>query len=93
MTVSDEALFAKMEQELQQAKIAKSEQEKQLHLHGLAVLVEVMRGAKQEIPKTFSSDLEYKAMTGELPISKPTSLESQKIETDDGANGDSLLDF
>ncbi|KGL39054.1 hypothetical protein BMT55_00690 [Listeria newyorkensis] len=95
MTVSDQALFAKMEQELNLAKAASSEQEKQIHLHGLAVLIDVMRG--QETPSakpvSLSSSMEYQAMTGELPIAKTTTLGGGKIETEDGSNGDSLLDF
>ncbi|MBC1475213.1 YwdI family protein [Listeria grandensis] len=95
MTVSDQALFAKMEQELSLAKNASKEQEKQLHLHGLAVLVEVMRGqaGTTEKTETLSSSMEYQAMTGELPIAKPMTLDSKKMETEDGSNGDSLLDF
>ncbi|EUJ47157.1 YwdI family protein [Paenilisteria rocourtiae] len=95
MTISDRTLFTKMEQELNLAKAAKSEQEKQLHLHGLAVLIEVMRD--QNSPPlssaTFSSSREYQAMTGELPVAKPATIDGGKIETGDGSNGDSLLDF
>lgn len=95
MTVSDQTLFTKMEQELNLAKVATSEQERQLHLHGLAVLIEVMRGHESAsvTPTKFSSSMEYQAMTGEVPTAKLTTLGGGKIETEDGSNGDSLLDF
>ncbi|AQY50334.1 hypothetical protein PWEIH_08011 [Listeria weihenstephanensis FSL R9-0317] len=95
MTVSDQALFAKMERELNLAKTASSEQAKQLHLHGLAVLIEVMRTQEVEVKQTasFSSSMEYQAMTGELPVAKPVTLGAEKVEIEDGSNGDSLLDF
>lgn len=91
MDISEQTLFKKMEIELQLAKNASTAKDRAMHLHGLAVLIEVMEGTAKD---TTSEQIMLEKMTGETSQTTNTvPLDGKKIELDDGANGDSLLDF
>lgn len=92
MDILEKAIFQKIETELHLAKNATTPKERDIHLHGLKVLIELLESDNQKIDV---SQVMMEKMTGESKqnhSNEPT-LGGQKIELDDGANGDSLLDF
>ncbi|MBC2138708.1 DUF5327 family protein [Listeria innocua] len=87
MIISDSKIFEQMESELAKAKAATTKASQDKHLHGLMLLV--------QLAKTGDERSEEVA-TVSIPTSEPaqiTSMDGKKIELEDGANGDSLLDF
>ncbi|MGJ8730253.1 YwdI family protein [Listeria aquatica] len=92
MEVDIQVVFKKMEQELSSAKEASNETERKIHLSALKVLAEVLltenEGKKAAVPE----DLTWEKMTDSRPpqIQKE---KSEKMDFEDGANGDSLFDF
>lgn len=91
MSISYDALIKKMEQELQAAKSA-SPQKMKNHLHTVKALAEVILDEK--------TSTQAKVVTQPVtPIvhqapQQPMTIQAEKpLDTEDGANGDSLFDF
>lgn len=87
MIISDAKIFEQMESELAKAREATTKASQDKHLHGLMLLVQLaktgdetgMEIEKSAIPKAESTQIVH--------------MDGKKMELDDGANGDSLLDF
>ncbi|MBS4206843.1 YwdI family protein [Bacillus sp. FJAT-50079] len=92
MNVSYEKLFEKMELELRKAKATRNKQQLQGHMHVIKALAEVML----EEDKSEKVALEQQPFVPQVvpsPIPTVTGIGEKTLETDDGANGDSLFDF
>ncbi|MBC2118936.1 DUF5327 family protein [Listeria marthii] len=87
MIISDAKIFEQMESELAKARAATTKASQDKHLHGLMLLVQLAKTGDER-----STEVEPVA----IPAAEPTqiaSMDGKKIELEDGANGDSLLDF
>ncbi|CAK20051.1 YwdI family protein [Listeria welshimeri] len=90
MIISDAKIFEQMESELAKARAATTKVNQDKHLHGLMLLVQLAKTGDER-----SAEVERMAIPT-LPTSEPAqiaSMDGKKIELEDGANGDSLLDF
>ncbi|MKA82112.1 hypothetical protein D3519_05210 [Listeria monocytogenes] len=92
MIIADSKIFEQMENELAKAKAAttkaattKASQDK--HLHGLMLLVQLAKTGDET-----TAAVEPIAIQSAEPA-QIASMDGKKIELEDGANGDSLLDF
>ncbi|HBM4630941.1 TPA: DUF5327 family protein [Listeria innocua] len=87
MIIADSKIFEQMESELAKARAATTKASQDKHLHGLMLLVQLAK----------TDDERSEEVTNvSIPTSEPaqiTSMDGKKIELEDGANGDSLLDF
>ncbi|MET3699076.1 hypothetical protein SAMN05877753_101218 [Bacillus oleivorans] len=94
MAVSQEAIFHKMEECMIRAKNSDTALEMREHLRALQALCDVLLENQTQVmepPRTKEAKISS-------PVFSPaagqgTSLGSKKLETDDGANGDSIFDF
>ncbi|EHW9790792.1 DUF5327 family protein [Listeria innocua] len=87
MIIADSKIFEQMESELAKAKAATTKASQDKHLHGLMLLVQLAKTG-DEISEVVTNV--------SIPTSEPAqiaSMDGKKIELEDGANGDSLLDF
>ncbi|MBC1570979.1 YwdI family protein [Listeria sp. FSL L7-1426] len=87
MIISDAKIFEQMESELAKAKAATTKASQDKHLHGLMLLVQLAKTGDER-----SAEVEPIS----IPVAEPAqiaSMDGKKIELEDGANGDSLLDF
>ncbi|AHI55187.1 DUF5327 family protein [Listeria ivanovii] len=87
MIISDAKIFEQMESELAKARAATTKASQDKHLHGLMLLVQLAKTGDE-------TGLEVE--TNLIPKSEPAqivNMDGKKIELEDGANGDSLLDF
>ncbi|MBC1487114.1 YwdI family protein [Listeria seeligeri] len=87
MIISDAKIFEQMEIELAKARAATSKASQDKHLHGLMLLVQLAKTGDE-------TGLEVEPSA--IPKSEPAqivNMDGKKIELEDGANGDSLLDF
>ncbi|MBC1424013.1 DUF5327 family protein [Listeria seeligeri] len=87
MIISDAKIFEQMESELAKARAATTKASQDKHLHGLMLLVQLAKTGDE-------TGLEVE--TNPIPKSEPAqivNMDGKKIELEDGANGDSLLDF
>ncbi|MBC2077221.1 MULTISPECIES: DUF5327 family protein [Listeria] len=87
MIISDAKIFEQMESELAKARAATTKASQDKHLHGLMLLVQLAKTGDER-----STEVEPVA----IPAAEPAqiaSMDGKKIELEDGANGDSLLDF
>ncbi|MBC1422594.1 YwdI family protein [Listeria seeligeri] len=87
MIISDAKIFEQMESELAKARAATSKASQDKHLHGLMLLVQLAKTGDE-------TGLEVEPSA--IPKSEPAqivNMDGKKIELEDGANGDSLLDF
>ncbi|PZG44265.1 DUF5327 family protein [Listeria ivanovii] len=87
MIISDAKIFEQMESELAKARAATTKASQDKHLHGLMLLV--------QLAKT-GDETGLEVGTNLIPKSEPAqivNMDGKKIELEDGANGDSLLDF
>ncbi|MBC1567824.1 YwdI family protein [Listeria sp. FSL L7-1425] len=87
MIISDAKIFEQMESELAKAKAATTKASQDKHLHGLMLLVQLAKTGDER-----SAEVEPTS----IPVAEPAqiaSMDGKKIELEDGANGDSLLDF
>lgn len=94
MSISYEALLGKMEKELRAARQSGDEASRRNHIYALKTLAEVMLEEKQS--KTYNELSKPIATVQHTPIQQSPSVSlpsSEPIETDDGANGDSIFDF
>lgn len=87
MIISDAKIFEQMESELAKARAATTKASQDKHLHGLMLLVQLAKTGDE-------TGLEVEPSA--IPKSEPAQIVNmggKKIELEDGANGDSLLDF
>lgn len=87
MIISDAKIFEQMESELAKARAATTKASQDKHLHGLMLLVQLAKTGDE-------TGLEVEI--NPIPKSEPAqivNMDGKKIELEDGANGDSLLDF
>ncbi|MBC2016901.1 YwdI family protein [Listeria seeligeri] len=87
MIISDAKIFEQMESELAKARAATIKASQDKHLHGLMLLVQLAKTGDE-------TGLEVEPSA--IPKSEPAqivNMDGKKIELEDGANGDSLLDF
>ncbi|MBC1915334.1 DUF5327 family protein [Listeria seeligeri] len=87
MIISDAKIFEQMESELAKARAATTKASQDKHLHGLMLLVQLAKTGDE-------TGLEVEPSS--IPKSEPAqiiNMDGKKIELEDGANGDSLLDF
>ncbi|MBF2533900.1 DUF5327 family protein [Listeria seeligeri] len=87
MIISDAKIFEQMESELAKARAATTKASQEKHLHGLMLLVQLAKTGDE-------TGLEVEPSA--IPKSEPAqivNMDGKKIELEDGANGDSLLDF
>ncbi|MBC1722874.1 MULTISPECIES: DUF5327 family protein [Listeria] len=87
MIISDAKIFEQMESELAKARAATTKASQDKHLHGLMLLVQLAKTGDE-------TGLEVEPSA--IPKSEPAqivNMDGKKIELEDGANGDSLLDF
>ncbi|AIS59082.1 DUF5327 family protein [Listeria ivanovii] len=87
MIISDAKIFEQMESELAKARAATTKASQDKHLHGLMLLVQLAKTGDE-------TGLEVGPSA--IPKSEPAqivNMDGKKIELEDGANGDSLLDF
>ncbi len=98
MTISHETLFDKMEEELKQAREKTHLHEKQKHIYSLKVMCEVIleEADDKHLINRLMND-QPKSIQHRSPLGEQQSLEgfnqSSRLETEDGANGDSIFDF
>ncbi|MHC5253023.1 YwdI family protein [Listeria kieliensis] len=92
MEIDTQVLFKKMEEELNLARETSDETERKIHLGALKVLAEVLLTDKTGKKAAVPEDKIWEKMTGTRPpqIQKE---KSEKMNFDDGANGESLFDF
>lgn len=98
MNISHVSLINKMEQELLKAKKAERPQNIREHINSIKALCEVML-ENESVGSThpaFSNQMPAQQMA--MPVSSQQSqtvtiTEESKLETEDGANGDSLFEF
>jgi len=84
--ISYEAILKKMEEKAGEARLQKDERKIRETVEAIKTLCElILEDKKGEIPPGT-------APGGERPV-QTTVYHQEKLETDDGANGDSLLDF
>ncbi|MBC1546481.1 YwdI family protein [Listeria sp. FSL L7-1435] len=87
MIISDSKIFEQMESELAKAKAATTKASQDKHLHGLMLLVQLAKAGDER-----SAEVEPISISVAEPA-QIASMDGKKIELEDGANGDSLLDF
>ncbi|MBE6184004.1 YwdI family protein [Heyndrickxia ginsengihumi] len=94
MTISIQQLLDKMEQEMIKAKHSQDEEHIRQHVYAIKTLCEMI--VEDEGGAGETSQANWSKQHAELQIlSKPieTVAQPKPIQTDDGANGDSLFDF
>jgi hypothetical protein len=97
MNIPHHSVMKRMEQELAKAKSADKARQIREHIHSIKVLCEVLlEENNQEVsfnaPVQPQQTLPYAPQ--QQPVQKPVSIQKEEpLETDDGANGDSLFDF
>lgn len=92
MSISYDALIKKMEQELQQAKSANPQKMKN-HIHTVKALAEVILDEKTSMQANVVTQ-PVAPIIHQAPQQQPMTIQAEKpLDTEDGANGDSLFDF
>jgi hypothetical protein len=97
MNIPHHSVIRRMEQELAKAKSAEKSQQIREHINSIKVLCEVLleennQGLSFNAPAQPQQTIPYAPQ--QEPVQKPVSIQKEEpLETDDGANGDSLFDF
>ncbi|MGD7042903.1 YwdI family protein [Jeotgalibacillus proteolyticus] len=97
MSISEEQLLAKIEQQLGQAKNASSAQKRE-HLHAIRTLCDLALDNNAPRTEALNSVENVRIPLKQTPAysapAQPVSLPQEKpVKMEDGANGDSLFDF
>lgn len=92
MKISIEKLLEKMERELQHAKTSSRDENLREKIYSIKILCEVILEGKA------AGDTEMNSIVSpsvyQPAAAQPVSMnQAKKMQTDDGANGDSLFDF
>jgi hypothetical protein len=87
-----------MEAEISKAKVAEKSQEVREHVYSIKALCEVLLEGNASDLGSFVPPMPQQASMNyvQTPQSSPQTVqvsENEKLQTDDGANGDSLFDF
>ncbi|MGR3766198.1 YwdI family protein [Rossellomorea sp. NS-SX7] len=98
MNIPHQSVIKRMEQELAKAKSAEKSQQIREHINSIKVLCEVLleensQGGSFTAPVQSQQTVPY-VPEQQQPVQRPVSIQKEEpLETDDGANGDSLFDF
>ncbi|MGM0842438.1 MAG: YwdI family protein [Bacillota bacterium] len=97
MNIPHQSLIKKIEHELTKAKSAEKSQQIREHVYSIKALCEVLleenHGASTAAP-SFQTQQTMPYLKESQPSQKPVSIQKEEpLETDDGANGNSLFDF
>ncbi|MGM0752911.1 MAG: YwdI family protein [Bacillota bacterium] len=97
MNIPHQSLIKKIEHELGKAKSAEKSQQIREHVYSIKALCEVLleenHGAVSA-PSPFQTQQTMPYFQESQPSQKPVSIQKEEpLETDDGANGNSLFDF
>ncbi|MCA1055044.1 YwdI family protein [Rossellomorea aquimaris] len=98
MNIPHQSVIKSIERELGKAKSAEKSQQIREHIHSIKVLCEVLL-EENNGGGTFTAPVQTQQMVPFTPqqqqsVERPVSVQKEEpLETDDGANGDSLFDF
>jgi hypothetical protein len=93
MNISHVSLINKMEQELLKAKKAERPQNIREHINSIKALCEVMLENDSVSSSQMPAQQQMTMPAGSQQSQTVRISEESKLETDDGANGDSLFEF
>ncbi|MBS4177997.1 YwdI family protein [Lederbergia citrea] len=96
MSISYETLINKMEIELNKARQAKGAQQLRGHMYALKALAEVVLEEGQSEYKIIEPFVDKHQVTSNeriQQVSPVSTVSTEPLKTEDGANGDSLFDF
>jgi hypothetical protein len=103
VNISVQKLLTKIEEELKLAKISTKEESLREKVYSIKILCELILDEKQAkneallnvpIPPVITQQVFQQPMVNQQVFQQPTSLQQAKrLEMEDEANGDSLLDF
>ncbi len=96
MNISHHSILKKLEDELVKAKSAEKSSTIREHIHSMKALCELLLEVQQGDFQTPSAPQPSKMMMPQhqQPVAQPQlSVKEERLETEDGANGDSLFDF
>jgi len=85
MSISHDVIIKKIEEQLNKAKLSKSYSTVREHVQSIKSLCELI------LEQDNSNSV--KTQPGHVVQSPPTLQQAKRLETDDGANGESLFDF
>jgi hypothetical protein len=95
VNIPHQSLIKKIEHELGKAKTAEKSQQIREHVYSIKALCEVLLEENNvaSVSQTFSQPQQTYFQESQ-PVQKPVSIQKDEpLETDDGANGNSLFDF
>ncbi|TMU83979.1 hypothetical protein FGG79_17705 [Bacillus sp. BHET2] len=97
MNIPHQSLIKKIEHELGKAKSAEKPQHIREHVYSIKALCEVLleeNGAAANAPSSYQSQQNMPYLQEPQVSQKPVSIQKEEpLETEDGANGNSLFDF
>lgn len=94
MQISYQVLLNKMGEKIQEAKREHSDAKIREHIQAIKTLCEVMlEETSSETSREYSTPVQSISLSAQNTVSSVNSLAEKKLETDDGANGDSIFDF
>ncbi|KSU60560.1 hypothetical protein AS034_17160 [[Bacillus] enclensis] len=99
MNIPHQSIIKQMERELAKAKSAEKSQQIREHINSIKVLCEVLLEENSQAgsftaPIQPQQTVPYISAQQQQPERRPVQIQKEEpMETDDGANGDSLFDF
>ncbi|WP_042354416.1 YwdI family protein [Bacillus rubiinfantis] len=93
MNISLQTCLKKIEEELQQAKAMPKPDLLRERIYSIKILCELILDGQQAAQVGEESKISASALQPSVYKPPATSLQPQKLEVDDEANGDSLFDF
>jgi Family of unknown function (DUF5327) len=99
MNIPHQSVIKQMERELAKAKSAEKSQQIREHINSIKVLCEVLleensQAGSFNTPVQSRQTVPYISAREQQPDRRPVQIQKEEpLETDDGANGDSLFDF
>ncbi|PFA68134.1 hypothetical protein CN378_08490 [Bacillus sp. AFS015802] len=95
MNIPHQSLIKKIEHELGKAKSAEKAQHIREHVYSIKALCEVLLEENQAVSAApVYSQPQQPYFQQSQPVQKPVTIQKEEpLETDDGANGNSLFDF
>ncbi|WP_338752088.1 YwdI family protein [Bacillus sp. FJAT-52991] len=92
MNISHQSVLNKIEIEVRQARQAEKSDEIKRHVHTIKALCDLVLESAADGPGVVSS-VRGEHVFPPSTLSQPSINQEEKIETEDGANGDSIFDF
>ena len=89
MEVSYRTILRKIEENIHLATNQESPAKMREHIQAIKALCEIILDSGEEMPST----IRPQPITSMTPTTQTLSFSEKKLETDDGANGDSIFDF